>query len=136
MDKKRIVSGAVLSSDRARAMVKARTEKYRRAMVERIMGEATSIDPTVQTPADAYGLLAAKQWQTLMDSEKPAIDQLDKLRRMMTGETGVESQRDHEPATPPNGTIAASVDTLLALVQQIEEHKRAAVDKARALDAE
>jgi hypothetical protein len=122
-----------ITSADASILARRRWEKYRQAAVKRIVGEAQSIDPTVQTPADAYGLVASKQYTALMDSEKPRIADLEKLGQLMTGHGGSEqSQREN---TPP-GTISSSPDALLHLVALIEAEKRAAVDKARAVDAE
>jgi len=47
--------------------------------------EAAAIDPTIKTPADAYALLASKQYLALVDSDKPRIDELEKLGHMMSG---------------------------------------------------
>lgn len=125
----------LITSANAREMVARRVEKYRRAALRRITDEAMSIDPTVSTSADAFGMVAAKQFTTLMDSDKPAIDQLDKLRRIMTGDDGVNSQRDHGSA-PPNGQISASAATLVELAVQIEREIERRRDTARAIDGE
>jgi len=124
-----------ITSDNAREMVRKRTEKYRRAMVARIVREAASIDSTVQTPADAFGLVAAKQYTTLMDSEKPRMADLEKLRDMMTGrETGQDSHRSYAPIAPNSVTMPA--ETLVELVNMLEAQKQTAIDKARAVDGE
>ena len=122
-----------ITSDNAHEMIRKRTEKYRLAALRRIVSEASSIDPTVSTSADAFGLVAAKQFTALMDSDKPVIDQLDKLRRIMTGDNGGDSQREHEGAQP--GLISMSAQTLLEIAAAIESHKSAARDEARAVDA-
>ena len=77
-----------LNAQNARELAKRRWDKTRRAAVERIVGEAASIDPTVSTYDNAYALAAVRQYQALLDYDKPAQDQLDKLRRMMTGYEG------------------------------------------------
>lgn len=119
----------------ARIAVNKRWENFRKAANRRIVDEAKSIDPTVSSAADAFGLVASKQFQALMDSEKPRIADLEKLGNIMTGMTaqGAESQRAHEP---PSGQISASVATLIELAAQIEQRIAAERDKARAVDAE
>jgi hypothetical protein len=114
-------------------MVQRRKEKYRRAMVTRIMGEAVSIDNTVQTPADAYGLVAAKQYLTLMDSEKPKMSDLQKLGEMMTGASREDSQRSHEPNP---GEIRIQPSALIELAAQIEAEQARRLAAARAVDGE
>jgi hypothetical protein len=114
----------------ASILARKRWDKYRQEAVKRITGEAQSIDPTVTTGAAAFGLVAAKQYTALMDSDKPAIDQLEKLGRIMTGLTGAEARRDHEPT----GEISGSPQALAELVRLLEAERSAAVDQARAID--
>jgi hypothetical protein len=114
-------------------MVARRQEKYRQAMVKRVTKEAASIDPDVQTPADAAALLLASQYTKLLDQDKPAVEQAAKLVSMMTGATETNSQRANEP-TP--GTISAAPDTLMELARLIEAERRQAADQARAIDAD
>ena len=113
----------------ASTLAKKRWEKYRQAAVKRIVGEAQSIDPDVQTPADAFGLVAAKQYTTLMDSDKPRIADLEKLGNIMTG-TSAEPRRENADAPG----ISFSQDALHELIGMIERDKTAAVDAARAID--
>jgi hypothetical protein len=47
------------------------------------MKEAIAIDPTVQTPADAYALVVGKQYVTLMDSDKPKMDDVYRLGQII-----------------------------------------------------
>ena len=122
-----------ITTANARTLAQKRWEKYRRAAVQRILGEAQSIDGSVQTPADAFGLVAAKQYTTLMDSDKPRVADLEKLGQIMTGHTatGENSQRANEP---PAGALVAAPETLMQLVDMIERERSAAVDRARAVD--
>jgi hypothetical protein len=122
-----------ITSDNARAMVQKRIEKYRRRAVRAIVDEAKSIDPTVSIGADAFGLVAAKQFSALMDSDKPAFADLERLHKLMTGADPSNSQRGNEP--PPPGAIIADPDALHRLLELIEADKRQAVDQARAIDA-
>jgi hypothetical protein len=121
-----------ITADNARQMVQKRVEKYRRAAVQKIVEEAKSIDPSVSVAADAFGLLAAKQFTTIMDSEKPAMADVEKLHRLMTGGDG-NSQRENAQAAP--GAISGTPDALMQLVDMIEKQRAAAVDQARAVDA-
>ena len=120
-----------ITTDNARLMVQKRVEKYRRAAVKKIVEEAQSIDPSVSVAADAFGLLAAKQFTTIMDSDKPVMSDVERLHKLMTG-ADANSQRENAQAP---GTISADPDTLLRLAAAIEEYKTDAVDKARAVDA-
>lgn len=122
-----------ITSANARDMVAKRVAKYRQAALKRILTEAQSIDPTVSTSADAYGLVAAKQYTTLMDSDKPAIDQLDKLHKLMTGESGGNSQRAHEATT---GTISLDASALLYLADLLAQHREHVTAQARAVDVD
>jgi hypothetical protein len=122
-----------ITTANARSMAEKRWEKARLAANRRIVEEAKSIDPTVSSAADAFGLVAAKQYTALMDSEKPRIADLEKLGQIMTGTTNADNSRRED--TPPNA-ISGSPDALMRLVALIEAEQRAAVDKARAIDAE
>jgi hypothetical protein len=119
------------TTDTAKSAVQKRVEKYRQATVKRIVLEAKSIDPTVETPSDAFGILAAKQYTAIMDSERPAMQDVERLHKLMTG-ASVESQREN---VPTSGIIAASAETMMQLLNMIEARQSAAVDKARAIDA-
>jgi hypothetical protein len=123
---------APITSANARSMAQKRWDNYRREIVKRVTGEAASIDPEIQTPAQAAAFLVASQYTKLLDQDKPAVDQAVKLLQVMAGvsETG-NSQRANE-STP--GTISASPDTLMQLVDIIERQRSAAVDQARAVD--
>jgi hypothetical protein len=127
-------SPAPITHDNARQMVQKRVEKYRRAAVQRIVDEAKSIDPTVSVAADAFGLLAAKQFTTIMDSDKPAMQDVERLHKLMTGADPANSQRENVSAA--SGAIIADPDALHRLLELIEADKRQAVDRARAVDAQ
>jgi hypothetical protein len=126
-------SPAPITHANARSMAQLRWEKYRKAAVKQILGEAQSIDTDIQTPADAWGLLMAKQYAALMDSEKPVIEQAERLGKIMTG-ASTESQRANEATQP--GTIAGAPADIMRLVQLIEQERSAATTKARAIDAD
>jgi hypothetical protein len=124
-------SPAPITHANARSMAQKRWEKYRQAAVKRIVGEAQSIDPDVQTPADAYGLVAAKQYTTLMDSDKPRIADLEKLGQIMTG---ISEEPRRENAGGGENSISGSPEALMRLVELLEAERSAAVDRSRAID--
>lgn len=135
LDKKHIVKAPTNTPERqaqASTLAKTRWENYRRAAVKRIMGEAKSIDMTVSTGADAFGLVASKQFIALMDSDKPKLDDLERLYKMMTGAVAANAQRADEP--PPPGALIGTPETLLQMAELIERERSAAVDRARAID--
>jgi hypothetical protein len=121
-----------ITSDNARDMVARRVAKYRQAAIKRIVGEASSIDPSVSTGADAFGLLAARQYSALIDSDKPAVDHLERLYKIMTG-SGDNSQRAHEPVA---GTISLDAQSLLDLADLLARQREHVTAQARAVDAE
>ncbi len=127
-------SPAPITHANARSMAQRRWEKYRRQAVKKIVEEAKSIDPSVSVGADAYGLVAAKQFTALMDSEKPRIADLEKLGHIMTG-MDAEPRRENTP-DGSDSSITASPQALMQLVSMLEESKAAAVDRARAVDAD
>jgi hypothetical protein len=126
-------SPAPITHENARSMVQKRWDNYRRAAVKRIVDEAKSVDLSVSTGADAFGLVAAKQYTALMDSDKPKLDDLERLQKMMTGMVA-NSQRENVDALP--GAVIAAPETLLRLIELLEADKAAAVERARAIDAE
>lgn len=122
-----------ITSDNAHAMIAKRVEKYRRAANKRILEEARSVDPSVSIAADAFALAAAKQFNALLDTDKPAIDHLDRLRRIMTG---AESERANVSVSPqlPAG-VNMSVQSVLDLVDALAQHRQHLAEQARAVDA-
>jgi hypothetical protein len=137
LDRGRIVSSknvtTKITSANAVELSRKRHEANRRAAVKRILGEAQSIDPSIQTPADAYGLLVASQYTKLLDSDKPNVEQIERLGKMLTGMDLLNSQRENA-STP--GAITADVDTLRDLITMLEREKQAAVERARAIDVD
>jgi hypothetical protein len=115
----------------ASILARRRWEKYRQQAVKKIVEEAKSIDLSVSTGADAFGIVAAKQFTALMDSDKPRIADLEKLGHIMTGMDTQNSQREN---AAENSKILASPEALMELVGMIEREKRQAVDQARAIN--
>lgn len=113
-------------------MSNKRWESMRRKSNSRIVREAAAIDPTVKDPSDAFALLMSKQYVTLMDSDKPRIDHVERLGYIMAGKDKANSQREN--GAPPPGVVSAQPAALLELVELIEQHNRRAEDQARASD--
>jgi CheY-like chemotaxis protein len=118
----------------ARSMALKRWENYRRSAVKRIVGEAKSVDTSVSTGADAFGLVASRQFAALMDSEKPKIDDLERLAKIMTG-TGAYSERENA-ASPADSAISAPPAALRALLAEMEDEIQRRVERARAVDGD
>lgn len=81
-DKGKFIKGAsgqgkpIKSSADGRRLAELRWQKFRQTAASRVVQEAASIDPSVKTPADAWGLVTARQFSALMDSDKPRGDDL------------------------------------------------------------
>jgi hypothetical protein len=127
-------SPAPITHANARMMAQKRWEKYRRAAVKRIVGEAQSVDLEVSTGADAFALAAAKQFTALLDSDKPVLGQLKELGALMTGMDASQSQRENA-STPPGSITFGSADTLAELMVLLEKEKQLVTEQARAIDA-
>lgn len=107
----------------ARTMAEKRWAKFRASANSRILREAVAIDPTIKTPADAYGLLASKQFVALMDYDKPRIDELEKMAKLMTGYEPSKVSEDTAQAQP------ASADTYnVTLVQILQDVAQSQAD--------
>lgn len=72
-----------ITSETARTMAQIRHEKARERVRARVMEEIHSFAPSVTTPEDAYAEIVAKQSLTLMDSQKPRFDDVEKLGQIM-----------------------------------------------------
>ena len=77
--------GRPITSQNAAALARKRWENYRLAALRRVVEEAKSIDPDISTSAGAYGLLMAKQYTALIDSDKPRMDDVEKFAQLLGG---------------------------------------------------
>lgn len=103
----------------ARTMAEKRWAKFRQSANSRILREAVAIDPTIKTPADAYGLLASKQFVALLDYDKPRIDELEKMAKLMTG---YEPSKGNEDTDAPPATINNTVNnTIIQILQDVAQ---------------
>lgn len=93
-------AAATITAGNAKELAARRWEKYRRTAASKVMQEAAAIDPSVKTPAEAWGLLVARLFQQIMDSEKPRGEDIRRLGQFI----GALSQYDREPGAGKIGT--------------------------------
>jgi hypothetical protein len=112
-------ANVIASSADARALAAKRHEAYRRAAVRRIVGEAESIDPSVSTGADAYALVASRQYVALMDHDKPRIEDLERLGALMTDYSPRQQQHEQQADDPLRELGARVLEYIAARAQSI-----------------
>lgn len=87
----------------ARNLALVRWEKARKATANRITLEAMSIDPTVKDEYDAHALMMAKQYTTVLDSDKPRMDDAEKVAQAMgTAPRNAELRTESQVGTMPD----------------------------------
>lgn len=97
---RKLESGApTITPETARSMVARRWDNYRRAAANRITREAAAIDPTVNTPADAWGVVVAKQYTALLDADKPRGDDLYRMGQIIGALPTVYDKADANSAS-------------------------------------
>lgn len=106
-------ASTLITSENATALTRKRWEKFRLASNSRIVREAAAIDPTVKTPADAYGLLTSRQYVALLDYDKPRVDELEKMGEIMAG--GSMDRRQPETVNNTMNVIALPEDVARAI---------------------
>ena len=72
----------ITTSAHARSLAEKRWAKTRQAVREAVLAEVGPV-ANVTTPIDAYAWIASKQAVALADSDKPRMDDLDKLGQIM-----------------------------------------------------
>jgi len=113
----RIIRGptaSLITAENSTVLLRRRWENYRRAAVKRIVGEAQSIDRDVSTGADAFALVASKQFVALMDYDKPRIDELEKLGEIMAG--GKQDQPEQTPGALLSAVLGADIARSIAQI--------------------
>lgn len=122
-DRGRFVKGAeaqgkpIKSSADARTMAQKRWAKARLAAADRVTREAAAIDPSVNTWADAWGLVTAKQYTALMDSDKPRGDDLLAIGRAIGAmPSDADRMQLQQAQIQPN----AQPDIVLALLALVD----------------
>ena len=119
-----------ITSETALAHARKRAENYRRAAVRRIVGEAAAVDPSISTGADAFAIVAARQWAALMDYEKPRIEDLQRMRDLMTGADDKRKEEEAQTVTHVHQMDAATV----ALLERIARQQAAEVVDGETVD--
>ena len=110
-----------ITSQNAPALARKRAENYRRAAVRRIVGEAAAVDPSISSGADAFAIVAARQWAALMDYEKPRIEDLQRMRDLMTGADDKRKEEEGRTVTHIHQMDAATVALLERIAKQQAE---------------
>jgi hypothetical protein len=135
MDKKKIVAGAVLTSDKAKELVKRRMELKQ----ERVLaGAAKVLERTGDwdTPADldVVEAIAEAAMEKALDVDSKG--QIDAAKFILTeaGLSAAQARREDAPGAP--GSISGSPEALMRLVALLEAERSAAVDRSRAIDVE
>lgn len=98
------VPNNIITPANARSLAKKRWEKAAQTSRNRVIREAASIDPDVRTIYDATALLLAKQYTTLIDSDKPRMDDTEKMMQLLgvaprSSELKGEEATDDAPVT-------------------------------------
>jgi len=105
----------------ARSMAALRWEKARKSAANRIMREAASIDPTVSTWYEAWGILAAKQYLALMDSDKPRGDDLYRIGQVMGALPTSLEARAMEQQAPASAGQVVPADIARGLIELLRQ---------------
>lgn len=135
LDKKRIVSGALLTSDKAKELVQVRIERKR----ERIIAGANaalgkSQDWEAPQDMDFVEAIAEVAAMKALNPDDPKSIEAAKFLLQEAGLSFGNSQRENEPAPP--GAVSMAPDTLVRLAAALEAEIAARVDQARAIDVD
>ena len=135
LDKKKIVSGAVLTSDKAREMVRARVERKR----ERIIAGANaalgkSQDWVAPQDLDFVEAIAEVAAMKALNPDDPKSIDAARFLLQEAGLSAADSRRENEPDAPSSAIIAAP-DALVELAAAMEREMQRRLDQARAVDA-
>lgn len=110
-------AGHTITHADASILARKRWDKYRQASARGIMREAIAIDPTVQTPADAYALVVGKQYLALMDSDRPKMDDVYRLGQIIGALPTAHDRVQAEAATVSD--ITGVVSALTSFIRQV-----------------
>lgn len=132
-------TSALITPENANALQRKRWEKFRQASNSRIIREAAAIDPSVRTPADAYGLLVSKQFVALMDYDKPRVDELEKMGEIMAGGPMHSKQADADGDTAAavanaSAQTAEAIARIMADVLRLHERQDADIVEGKVND--
>lgn len=106
-----------ITSATARTMAEKRWKKAREKVRLRVTEEMQGFFPSVTTPEDAYAEIVAKQAVSLMDYDKPRMDEVDKLGQIMGARPDAQDLK--QDATPVQQTteLLTAAARLLELVK-------------------
>jgi hypothetical protein len=109
-------------------MAQNRWARARQQAAKYITREAAAIDPTINTWSEAWGLLAAKQYLALMDSEKPRGDDLYRIGQVMGALPTALEQRSMEagpaPATDADAAAMLAADIAARIIARLMQQQR------------
>ena len=120
----------------ARIVQEKRWARARQAAANRITREAAAIDPTVSTWAEAWGLVAAKQYVALIDSEKPRGDDLYRIGQVMGALPTALETRAAEVAGPAAAVLALPAEAATVLIDLLRQVAERQVIDGEVRDAE
>ena len=126
---------SITTSEEGRELARKRWDDYRAAAVQGVISQAAVLDKNITTGAGAFALVVAKHFSLLMNSNKPRIGDLVKLRDMLLGKDAADPSGDSQRENIRAGEISAAPAVLMELVAMIEQRQRQAADRARAVDA-
>ena len=104
------------SSEQGRELVSKRWEKYRDAAASAMLKTVQAIDPSIQTEQEAWGYLYGKQFETLINSQKPRGDDLVKFGQVVGS---MPTLADAKPQAVESEEDSEVVTALKALIEEI-----------------
>ena len=111
------------SSEQGRELVSKRWEKYRDAAASAMLKTVRAIDPSIQTEQEAWGYLYGKQFETLINSDKPRGDDLVKFGQVVGS---MPTIADAKPQAVESEEDSEVVTALKALIEEITKRVKEA----------
>ena len=111
------------SSEQGRELVSKRWEKYRDAAASAMLKTVQAIDPSIQTEQEAWGYLYGKQFETLINSQKPRGDDLVKFGQVVGS---MPTLADAKPQAVESEEDSEVVTALKALIEEITKRVKEA----------
>jgi hypothetical protein len=104
---------AEITPANARSLAQKRWEAHTERVRQRVTEELAATFPGVTTPEDAYAEVVAAQTMTLVGSEHPRFDDVDKLGQIMGARPTAAEQRQTQEAASASSSLAALVAQLI-----------------------
>ena len=104
------------TSEQGRELVSKRWEKYRDAAASAMLKTVQAIDPSIKTEQEAWGYLYGKQFETLINSQKPRGDDLVKFGQVVGS---MPTLADAKPQAVESEEDSEVVTALKALIEEI-----------------